>query len=44
MEMEPGFVDVIVRRYIRTTGKSDVRLIRKGKELSREQFADIFEE
>lgn len=44
MEMEPGFVDVIVRRYIKTTGKSDIRLFRKGKELGREQFADIFEE
>ena len=45
MEMEPGFVDVIVRRYIKTTGKTTgIRLFRKGKELGREQFADIFEE
>lgn len=44
MEMEPGFVDVIVRRYIKTTGKTTgIRLFRKGKELGREQFADIFE-
>ena len=44
MEMEPGFVDVIVKRYIRTTGRTDgIRLYRKGKELRREQFADIFE-
>lgn len=39
MEMEPRFVDVIVRRYIKTTGKTTgIRLIRKGKELAREQF------
>lgn len=44
MEMEPAFVDVIVRRYIKTTGKKDVRLIRKGKELGREHFEEIFTE
>lgn len=45
MEMEPGFVDVIVRRYINTTGKTTgIRLIRKGKELAREQFEGIFTE
>ena len=44
IELDPKWCDVIVRRYIKTTGKSDVRLFRKGKELGREQFADIFEE
>ena len=45
MEMEPGFVDVIVRRYIKTTGKTTgIRLIRKGKELAREQFEEMFAE
>lgn len=45
MEMEPRFVDVIVRRYIKTTGKTTgIRLIRKGKELAREQFDQVFTE
>lgn len=45
MEMEPRFVDVIVRRYIKTTGKATgIRLIRKGKELAREQFERMFAE
>ena len=44
MEMEPKYVDTIVRRYIRTTGKTDgIRLFRKGKELPREMFEGIFE-
>lgn len=44
MELDPGFVDTIVRRYIRTTGKTDVRLIRDGKEQSREIFEGMFTE
>lgn len=45
MEMEPGFVDVIVRRYIKTTGKTTgIRLFRKGEELDREQFEEMFTE
>lgn len=45
MEMEPGFVDVIVRRYIKTTGKTTgIQLIRKGKALSRERYEGIFNE
>lgn len=44
MEMEPAFVDTIVRRYIRTTGKTTgIRLIRKGSEQPREVFGGIFE-
>ena len=45
MEMEPRYVDVIVRRYIKTTGKTTgIRLIRKGKELAREQFEQRYAE
>ena len=45
MEMDPRYVDVIVRRYIKTTGKTTgIRLIRKGKELAREQFDQVFTE
>ena len=45
MEMEPAFVDVIVKRYIRTTGKrTGIRLIRKGEELGREYFEGMFSE
>ena len=45
MELEPKFVDVIVKRYIRTTGNTTgIRLLRKGKELGREHFEGIFEE
>ncbi len=45
MEMETRYVDVIVRRYIKTTSKTTgIRLIRKGKELAREQFEQMFAE
>lgn len=45
MELEPGFVDVIVKRYIRTTGKTTgIRLFRKGEELGREHFESMFED
>lgn len=45
MELEPKYCDVIVRRYIKTTGKdSGVRLIRKGEEMGREYFSTMFEE
>ena len=45
MELEPAFVDVIVKRYIRTTGKTTgIRLIRKGEELGREHFERMFDE
>lgn len=43
-EEDPRFVDVILRRYIKTTGEATmIRLFRKGKELAREQFEGIFE-
>ncbi|MCC8049588.1 MAG: ParB N-terminal domain-containing protein [Clostridiales bacterium] len=39
MEMEPGFVDVIVRRYVKTTGKTTgIQLIRGGKEVARDEY------
>lgn len=45
MEMEPKYCDVIVKRYIKTTGKnSGIRLIRKGEELGREHFETMFSE
>ena len=44
IELEPRWCDTIVRRYIRTTGKTDVRLIRKGEELGREHFEGLFSE
>lgn len=45
MELSPQFVDTIVKRYIRATGKtSGIRLFRKGKELGREHFERMFME
>lgn len=45
MEMEPRFVDVIVRRYIKTTGKdTGIQLIRKGALQQREVYESIFNE
>lgn len=39
METEPGFVDVIVRRYIKTTGKTTgIQLMRGGKEVARDEY------
>jgi DNA modification methylase len=44
MEMEPKYCDVIVRRYIKTTGKnSGIRLIRKGEDMGRDYFSTMFE-
>lgn len=45
MELEPKYCDVIVKRYIKTTGETTgIRLIRKGKEVGREYFEGIFSE
>lgn len=44
LELDPRFCDVIVRRYIRTTGNTaDIHLIREGKEIDRSEYAAIFE-
>jgi len=40
--MNPKFVDVVLKEYIKATGKTDVRCIRQGKELPQEQIAGIF--
>ena len=37
MELDPRFVDVIVKRYIGVTGKTDVRLLRDGEEIPLEE-------
>ena len=45
MEMEPGFVDVIVQRYIRATGKTTgIQLIRKGQTVARDHYEHFFTE
>ena len=33
MELEPKYCDVIVKRYMKVTGKSDITLIRDGKQI-----------
>ena len=44
MEMEPIYCDVIVKRYIQSTGNNNVKCIRNGEELPREMIAAIFNE
>ena len=45
MELEPAFVDVIVRRYIKATGKTTgIELIRKGKTVGRDHYKQFFTE
>lgn len=45
LELDPRFCDVIVRRYIRTTGNAaGVRLVRNGEEMGRETFESMLEE
>lgn len=41
-EMMPALVDAIVKLYIRATGFKDVKCIRNGEELSRDEIAGIF--
>lgn len=43
MELDPKFVDVIVRRYVRVTGKTDIRCVRDGEELSREAIVELLD-
>ena len=42
IELTPKFVDVIVKRYIKTTGSKNVKCIRGGEQLPIEEIADIF--
>lgn len=44
MELEPKYCDVIAKRYIRTTGKTDVRLYRNGEQMSRDYYSAMFEQ
>lgn len=44
MELEPGFVDIIVRRYIQATGKTTgIQCIRKGQNLTPEEMEPLFD-
>jgi len=44
IELDEKFVDVIVKRYMEATEKSDVQLIREGKTLSFEEAVNEMEE
>ena len=44
MEMEPAFVDVIVKRYIRATGNKEIQLVRGDKTVPHEEYESIFNE
>lgn len=45
MEIEPKYVDVIVKRWARATGNtSDIELIRDGKVVEREKYEKLLEE
>ena len=41
MELTPTYTDVIVERYIRHTGRADVKCIRDGRELSRAEIVPL---
>lgn len=41
MELTPGYTDVIVERYIRHTGRADVKCIRNGRELTRAEIMTL---
>ena len=43
MELTPAFTDVIVKRYIRITGKTTGRGVLQGRERPRGEIAAIFE-
>ena len=44
MEITPEYTDVIVKRYFRTAGKDQIKLIRDGEEMPPEYYAEIFED
>lgn len=41
IEMDPRYADVIVKRYYMTTGKDDIKLIRHGREVPKEEFMEL---
>ena len=43
IEMDPRYADVIVKRYVMTTGKKDVHLIRNGKEVDAKEYQVLLE-
>lgn len=43
-DMLPIFVDSIIRQYTKATGSTNVKCIRNGEELHREEIAEIFTE
>lgn len=43
MELDEKFVDVIVKRYMESTGKMDVKLLRSGKTLTFEEVISEYE-
>lgn len=43
MELTPEYTDTIVKRWIRATGSNNVKCIRNGEQLSREEIAGIYE-
>lgn len=43
MEMEPAFVDVIVKRYLCTTGNSGIQLVRGGETVTHEEYEALFD-
>ena len=44
MELDPKYVDVIVKRHMLVTGKDDVICIRDGRELSRREVSKLIQE
>lgn len=41
IEMDSRYADVIVKRYHMTTGRDDIRLIRDGKEVPKEEYMEL---
>lgn len=44
MELEPKYVDIIVRRYILATGKKNIKCLRNGQELPKEAIESLLAE
>lgn len=43
MELTPEYTDTIVKRWIKATGSQNVKCIRNGEQLSRDEIAGIYE-